>query len=334
VSPPTAPIRIGTRGSALALWQAREVARRLAAAGAASEIVVIRTTGDRLGEAPLAEAGGKRLFVKEIEDALLAGTIDVAVHSTKDLPVVLPDGLVMGAFLPRATPFDAIVLPARRAAVAKTLAAVSAVLGATPRIGTSSIRRITQLHRLLPGATFEAIRGNVDTRLKKLDLAPADGGLYDAIVLACAGLERVGFGDRISLALPITACVPAPGQGAVGVERRLDAPAGLAAVVASLDDAATRAEVAAERIVVEILEGGCQAPIGALARAQADGTLELHAAVTSLDGDELRALAFGTMGDPLALGRKVGAQLLADGAAELLARSAVEPRSQTERGET
>jgi len=220
------------------------------------------------------------------------------------------------------------VLPVRQATAPKTLAGVSAALGPTPRLGTSSIRRITQLHRLLPGATFEAIRGNVDTRLKKLDLAPEAGGLYDAIVLACAGLERVGFGDRISLALPITACVPAPGQGAVGVERRADAPAALASLVASLDDVATRAEVAAERIVVEILEGGCQAPIGALARAQADGTLELHAAVTSLDGDELRALAFGTMDDPLALGRKVGAQLLADGAAELLARSAVE------RGET
>jgi hydroxymethylbilane synthase len=323
VSAPDQPIRIGTRGSALALWQAREVARQLAAAGASSEIVVIRTSGDRLGEAPLADAGGKRLFVKEIEDALLAGAIDVAVHSTKDLPVVLPEGLVMGAFLPRATPWDALVLPARLAAVPKTIAAVSAALGATPRIGTSSIRRITQLHRVLPGATFEAIRGNVDTRLRKLDAA-GDDGLYDVIVLACAGLERVGFADRISLALPITACVPAPGQGAVGVERRADAPAALAAFVAALDHPPTRAEVAAERIVVEILEGGCQAPIGALARASADGTLELHAAVTSFDGDELRAMAFGTMHDPLALGRKVGAQLLADGAAELLARSAVE----------
>jgi hydroxymethylbilane synthase len=318
------PLRIGTRGSVLALWQAREVARRLEAAGEASEIAVIKTSGDRLSEVALASAGGKRLFVKEIEDALLAGEVDLAVHSTKDLPVVLPDGLVMGAFLPRATPWDALVLPARQAGVPKTLAAVSAVLGATPRLGTSSIRRITQLHRLLPGATFEPIRGNVDTRLRKLDTPREDGGQYDAIVLACAGLERVGFADRISLALPLTACVPAPGQGAVGVERRADAPPALASVIDALDDAATRAEVAAERIVVEILEGGCQAPIGALARAAADGSLELHAAVTSLDGDELRAMAFGTMSDPLALGRKVGAQLLADGAADLLARSVVE----------
>jgi hydroxymethylbilane synthase len=313
------PLRIGTRGSVLALWQAREVARRLAAAGEPSEIVVIRTSGDRLSEVALAAAGGKRLFVKEIEDALLDGAVDLAVHSTKDLPVELPPGLTMGAFLPRATPFDALVLPSSRADVPKTLSAVSAALGATPMIGTSSIRRITQLHRLLPGATFEPIRGNVDTRLRKLD-----EGRYDAIVLACAGLERVGFADRISLALPVTACVPAPGQGAVGVERRTDAPAALAGCIDALDDATTRAEVQAERLVVEILEGGCQAPIGALARAAADGTLELHAAVTSLDGDELRAVAFGTTGDPLALGRKVGAQLLADGAADLLARSAVE----------
>ena len=318
------PLRIGTRGSVLALWQAREVARRLEAAGEASEIVVIRTSGDRLSESALADTlrpdgAGKRLFVKEIEDALLAGAIDLAVHSTKDLPVELPPGLTMGAFLPRATPYDALVLPSARAAVAKTVAAVSAALGTTPVIGTSSIRRITQLHRLLPGATFEPIRGNVDTRLRKLD-----EGRYDAIVLACAGLERVGFADRISMALPVTACVPAPGQGAVGVERRVAAPAALAACIDALDDAVTRAEVQAERLVVEILEGGCQAPIGALARAAADGTLELHASVTSRDGVELRAVAFGTTGDPLALGRKVGAQLLADGAAELLARSAVE----------
>jgi hydroxymethylbilane synthase len=318
------PLRIGTRGSALALWQAHEVARRLETIGEPSEIVVIRTSGDRRSELTPNEAlptdeAGKRLFVKEIEDALLAGSIDLAVHSTKDLPVVLPRELVMAAFLPRATPWDALVLPARHAGVPRTLEAVSAVLGPTPCLGTSSIRRITQLHRLLPGATFEPIRGNVDTRLRKLD-----EGRYDAIVLACAGLERVGFGDRISLALPVTACVPAPGQGAVGVERRADAPAALVSCLAALDDAATHAEVLAERIVVEILEGGCQAPIGALARASADGTLELHAAVTSLDGDELRAMAFGNTGDPLALGRKVGAQLLADGAADLLARSVVE----------
>jgi hydroxymethylbilane synthase len=313
------PLRIGTRGSTLALWQANEVARRLQALGEASEVVVIRTSGDRLSEVALAEVGGKRLFVKEIEDALLAGSVDLAVHSTKDLPVVLPDGLVMAAFLPRATPFDALVLPSRHAAVPRTLAGVSDALGSTPRLGTSSIRRITQLHRLLPGATFEPIRGNVDTRLRKVD-----EGQYDAIVLACAGLERVGFADRISLALPVTACVPAPGQGAVGIECRADAPPALADVLGALDHQDTRAEVTAERVVVQILEGGCQTPIGALARVGQDGSLELHASVTSLDGDELRGIAFGSVSDPIGLGRKVGAQLLADGAADLLARSVVE----------
>lgn len=313
------PLRIGTRGSALALWQAGEVSRRLEAIGEPSEIVVIRTSGDRLSEAALSEAGGKRLFVKEIEDALLAGSIDLAVHSTKDLPVQLPDGLVMVAFLPRATPFDALVLPIRHAAVARTLEAVSETLGPTPRLGTSSIRRITQLHRLLPGATFEPIRGNVDTRLRKVD-----DGQYDAIVLAAAGLERLGFAHRISLPLPVVACVPAPGQGAVGVECRADAPPALAERLRALDDAATRAEVTAERVVVELLEGGCQTPIGALARVSSDGSLELHASVTSLDGDELRGIAFGSVGDPIGLGRKVAAQLLADGAADLLARSVVE----------
>jgi hydroxymethylbilane synthase len=318
------PLRIGTRGSTLALWQANEVARRLLALGEASEIVVIRTSGDRRSEAALSDTlpvdgAGKRLFVKEIEDALLDGSVDLAVHSTKDMPVVLPDGLALVAFLPRATPFDALILPARHAGVPRTLEAVSATLGQTPTLGTSSIRRITQLHRLLPGATFEPIRGNVDTRLRKVD-----EGQYDAIVLACAGLERVGFADRISLALPVTACVPAPGQGAVGVECRADAPAPLAACLRALDDAATRAEVTAERVVVQILEGGCQSPIGALARVSQDGSLELHASVTSFDGDELRGIAFGSVGDPIGLGRKVGAQLLADGAADLLARSVVE----------
>src|SRR5688500_16774718 len=184
-------LRLGTRGSQLALYQANATKALLKVhAGVDCELVVIKTSGDRLAEAPLAAVGGKRLFVKEIEDALLAGSIDLAVHSTKDMPVVLPDGLVMAAFLPRATPWDALVLPARYAGLPRTLEAVSGTLGPTPCLGTSSIRRITQLHRLLPGATFEPIRGNVDTRLRKVD-----EGHYDAIVLACAGLERVGFAD-------------------------------------------------------------------------------------------------------------------------------------------
>lgn len=312
-------MRIGTRGSQLALWQARTVARQLADAGVESDLVTIRTSGDRLQETPLSEAGGKRLFVKEIEEALLDGRVDLAVHSTKDMPVDMPDGLVLGALLAREEPWDALVLPASVPLEEQSLAAVRRALGSSPRIGTSSIRRITQLHRLLPAATFEPIRGNLDTRLRKLD-----GGACDALVLACAGLRRLGAAERISFTLPMSVCVPAPGQGAVAVQMRADAPAALRDALARLDDAPTRAAVAAERALVAGLGGGCQTPIGAVALPDPDGALELHAAVTSRDGAELRAMAFGRIDDPEALGRQVAGQLLADGAAALLAATVVD----------
>jgi hydroxymethylbilane synthase len=312
-------LRIGTRGSQLALWQANEVARRLAGVGLATEIVVIRTSGDQLSEALLADAGGKRLFVKEIEDALIDRRVDVAVHSTKDMPVDDPPGLTVAAWLPREEPWDALVLPARLGAVAATLEAVVEAMGASPAIGTGSIRRITQLQRLLPHARFQPIRGNLDTRLRKLD----EGG-YDAIVLACAGLKRLGAAARITFPLPLTAAVPAPGQGAVAVQVRTDTPPEVLARIASIDDRATRAAVTAERVVVTRLGGGCQAPIGALALPGAGGALDLHAAVTAFDGDELRAMAAGRLDAPESLGRQVAERLIADGARELLARSAVE----------
>jgi hydroxymethylbilane synthase len=318
-------VRIGTRGSQLALWQARTVAAGLEARGATPEIVIVKTTGDRIGEAPAAapgvsEAGGKRLFVKEIEDALLEGRIDVAVHSTKDLPTEMPDGLAIAAILPREEPWDALVLPETRSRAAGSLDAVLQALGPTPRIGTSSVRRITQLHRLIPGATFDPIRGNVDTRLRKLD-----AGQHDVIVLACAGLIRLGLGERISARLPVTASIPAPGQGAVAVQITSRAAPALVTLAASLDDRVTRAAVTAERMVVQVLGGGCQTPIGALALPHGPGDLELHAAVTSFEGAELRAVAFGSLDDPSALGERVGARLLAEGAAELLEASAIEP---------
>jgi hydroxymethylbilane synthase len=317
------PVRIGTRGSQLALWQANEVARRLIEGGLDVEIVPIRTSGDRLAEATLAKEGGKRLFVKEIEDALLDGRIDVAVHSTKDMPVALPSGLEIAAWLPRADPWDALVLPragqahASGSAEARSLNAALEALGSSPRLGTSSVRRVTQMHRLIPGATFQPIRGNVETRLRKLD-----DGQYDGIVLACAGLQRLGSGDRITVALPVSVAVPAPGQGAVAVEIRADAPAAIAQALARVDDAPTRAAVVAERTVIEVLGGGCQSPIGALALPHGGG-LELHASVTSFEGEELRAMAFGEIANPAALGRRVGEQLLADGAGELLDASNV-----------
>lgn len=313
------PVRIGTRGSALALWQADAVGRGLRAAGVEAEVVVIRTSGDRLQEAVLSEAGGKRLFVKEIEDALLDGRADVAVHSAKDLPVEMPDGLAVAAALPREEPWDAIVLPASAPRPDASLAGVTAALGPAPRLGTGSIRRITQLHRLLPAATFHHIRGNIDTRLRKLD-----DGRYDAIVLACAGLLRLGAGDRIACRLPLAACVPAPGQGCVAIQIREDAPAPLRAVLAALNDRASLAAVTAERQLVRVLGGGCQSPVGALALATGDDGLELHAAVTSIDGAQLRAMAFGRVDAPEALGSEVGERLLADGAAALLDASMVE----------
>jgi hydroxymethylbilane synthase len=210
------PRRIGTRGSALALWQAKAVATHLEARGTPTEIVVIKTGGDRLQEAPLSEAGGKRLFVKELEDALLSGDIDLAVHSAKDMSAVLPDGLTIAAVLPREDPRDALVL-ARDTTVVNFEAAL-AHLGEMPSIATGSIRRIAQLSVVLPQARFVPIRGNVDTRLRKLDRAE-----YQALVLAAAGLKRLGFDTRVSAAIPLDVCIPAPGQGIVARRRSPDA---------------------------------------------------------------------------------------------------------------
>ena len=307
-------LRLGTRGSQLALWQANAVAARIAAAGGPPcRIVIIKTSGDRLQEAPLSSAGGKRLFVKEIEDALLANEIDLAVHSSKDMPAVLPEGLAIAATLPREDPLDAMVLPAGADRQLATLDDLVAHLGLSPAIGTSSVRRIAQLSRLFPAARFEPIRGNLDTRLRKLD-----AGGYDGLVLAAAGLRRLGFASRISFALPADACVPAPGQGIVAVEIRENDGATRRSV-AAIDDRDARAALAAERAVVVALGGGCQTPIGALASAVDGDTIELVAIVVALDGSRAvhqRMTARREHAD--GLGRAVGAALLADGAGEIL----------------
>jgi len=310
-------LRIGTRGSQLALWQARAVAARVEQAGGpACELVAIKTSGDRLSEASLSDSGGKRLFVKEIEDALLGRVVDLAVHSAKDLPADLPDGLAVAGTLPREDPRDALVLPATTGPVAGLDEALAA-LGDEPRLGTSSARRVAQLRRLLPRARFEAIRGNLDTRLRKLD-----EGQTDALVLAAAGLRRLGFTDRISAVLPIASCVPAPGQGIVAVEIRADDDATRRAV-ARIDDRTASAALAAERALVAALGGGCQLPLGALALAR-DGdagpaTLDLHAIVVSLDGARaIRAHEAGPFDAPEALGRSVAEKLAAGGAAAVL----------------
>ena len=312
-------LRIGTRGSQLALWQANTVKRRIEEAGGpACRIVVIKTSGDRLQEAPLSEVGGKRLFVKEIEDALLRNEVDLAVHSSKDMPAVLPEALTIAAVLPREDPLDAVVLPVgsirlRPPSIA-SIDDLVAALGRSPSIGTGSVRRIAQLTRLFPGARFTPIRGNLDTRLRKLD-----EGAHDALVLAAAGLRRLGFASRISLALPAAACVPAPGQGIVAIEVG-DGDDDTRRAVVHIDDRAAGAALKAERAVVEALGGGCQTPIGALATPEDGDTLQLVAVVVALDGSRaVRAHARGPRERAAALGASVGAQLLADGAGDILA---------------
>src|SRR5215510_7919532 len=307
-------VNLGTRGSQLALVQARMVAALIhARTGVSCNQVIIKTSGDRLSEASLSEIGGKRLFVKEIEDALLAGEIDLAVHSSKDMPAVLPDGLAIGAVLPREDPRDAIVLPGTAAPA--SLEAVIAALGNGPRIGTSSVRRTAQLTRLFPNARFAPIRGNLDTRMRKLD-----SGDYDALVLASAGLRRLNHGHRISAALPVDACVPAPGQGIVAVEIRSDDDE-LRAVVAAINDTASAAALDAERAVVERLGGGCQMPIGAYARLT-DETVHVAAIVTSIDGERVvRAEATGAALDARAAGVEAANRLLEGGAGAILAEA-------------
>jgi hydroxymethylbilane synthase len=307
-------VNLGTRGSQLALVQARMVAAFInERTGAQCREVIIRTSGDRLAEASLSEIGGKRLFVKEIEDALLAGEIDLAVHSSKDMPAVLPEGLLIGAVLPREDPRDAVILPG--GAQASSLEDIVRTLGNKPRIGTSSVRRTAQLARLFPGARFLPIRGNLDTRMRKLD-----AGDYDALVLAAAGLRRLNHGHRVSAALPVEACVPAPGQGIIAVEIRSD-DARMREIVGSIDDAHGAAALSAERAVVERLGGGCQMPIGAYARIT-DNTLHIAAAVISLDGERVvRAESSGAIDSPAAVGVEAADRLLARGADSILAEA-------------
>lgn len=300
-------LRLGSRGSQLALFQARLVAERIhSAGGPACEIVVIKTSGDRLQDAPLSQIGGKRLFVKEIEDVLISADIDLAVHSSKDMPAVLPDGLDVGAVLEREDPRDVLVLPAGPEPKAQSPEPV-------PRIGTGSVRRIAQLRQRFPSGEFLNVRGNLDTRLRKLD-----AGDYDLLVLASAGLRRLGFGARISVSLSLDECVPAPGQGIIAIEIRGDDAAARQAVERVNNDHAMSA-LEAERALVTALGGGCQMPIGGIARAVGDNDLELHAIVASLDGTRIiRYNKVGTRTDAAALGHEVGVALLKHGATEIL----------------
>jgi len=266
--------------------------------------VVIKTSGDRLQERPLSEIGGKRLFVKEIEDALLGGEIDLAVHSSKDMPAVLPDGLEVGAVLEREDPRDALVMPVGKGPFSGD---------DVKRIGTGSVRRIAQLRARFPHALFENVRGNLDTRLRKLD-----AGEYDLLVLAAAGLRRLGFTSRISALVPLDECVPAPGQGIIAIEVRGD-DASTRRIVTQIADADALAALDAERALVTALGGGCQMPIGGIAVPVGQTDLELRALVASLDGARvIRYKRVGLRTHAAALGREVADELLRQGAAAIL----------------
>ena len=308
-------LRLGTRGSELALWQANAVAARVRRRGGREcELVVIATTGDRLREANLSKVGGKRVFVKEIEQALVRGDVDLAVHSAKDMPAELPDGLAIAAVLPRADPRDAVVLPAGSDHLPRALTAGGngGEEGPAPRVGSGSVRRVAQLRRAWPRAEFRLVRGNVGTRLRKLD-----AGDYDLLVLAAAGLERLGLAHRISMPLDADVCLSAPGQGIVAVETRAgDADTG--DTLAAIDDPPTRAAFTAERAVVAALGGGCQVPLGALAEGDTDG-LRLRAMVASLDGSRRLCREAVMAADAAsALGEEVARGLLGDGAGSIL----------------
>ncbi len=290
---------IASRGSQLALWQARWVQQRLADMGRESRIEIIKTTGDKITDVPLAKVGTKGLFTKEIEEALLDGRADLAVHSLKDLPTELPAGLVLAAVPEREDPRDALV--------GKKLSE----LPEGAKVGTSSLRRAAQLRKLRPDLTVESVRGNLDTRLRKLD-----EGLYDAILLAAAGLKRLGWAGRIAEVLPADVMCSAVGQGALAIETRAE---GLGyEACRALDDPATHRAVDAERGVLRALGGGCQVPIGAHA-VVTGGRIELTAVVASPDGAELiRGECQGSAVDAERIGRELGEDLLNRGGKRIL----------------
>jgi len=293
-------IRIGTRGSALALWQAEHVKGRLEALGHDVTLQVITTTGDRVQDRRLESVGGKGLFLKEIEEALVAREVDLAVHSLKDVPTALPAGLSLCAFLERADPRDALVSPGPGLDA----------LAAGARVGTTSLRRRALVASLRPDVVLEDLRGNVDTRLRRLR-----EGRFDAILLAMAGLVRLGREGEVTEALDPRRFVPAPGQGAIALECRDDDSA-VRDAVATLHHPATARAVAAERAFLAELGGDCNLPLGAHAFASGAG-LELVGFVASHDGKSLlRGERRGE--DPAQLGRALAEELQAKGASSLM----------------
>jgi hydroxymethylbilane synthase len=307
-------IRIGSRGSQLALWQANWVMDAIHQQwpDIRTELKVIKTTGDKILDVPLAKVGGKGLFVKEIEEAMLNGNIDIAVHSMKDMPAELPDGLCIGAVPKRENPRDALVAEKYRSLADLPMGA---------RVGTSSLRRSAQLLHLRPDLLIEPLRGNLDTRLKKLTTTD-----LDAIVLAAAGLRRLGLADRITATLDVETMLPAVGQGALCIERRTHDDA-VAPVISALDDAATHTAVVAERAFLHRLEGGCQVPIAGHATLDQIGKIEnednmtITGLVAELDGSRLiKQTLVGPCGQAAELGLQLADALLAKGAGSILER--------------
>jgi hydroxymethylbilane synthase len=297
-------LRIGSRGSALALWQANHIRQRLReSCGVESEIVTIKTSGDRPDQAPIGQIGLKGVFIKEIEDALLGRRVDLAVHSMKDVPTEIPAGLTFPAIPKREDVRDCLVSRG-----GKKLAE----LAPGARVGTSSLRRQAQLRHYRPDLELRDLRGNVDTRLRKLE-----AGEFDAIVLAKAGIERLGQGAKISETISPEVMLPAVGQGALGIECRSDDEE-VFRLLQKLDDDETRAAVTAERALLSELEGGCQVPLGAWGRIE-NQKLVLEAAVLSADGAEcLRRKSSGDVAEAAEVGRRLAQELIDAGADRIL----------------
>lgn len=305
-----AVIRVGTRASALALWQTERVRGLLHAAGHQTERIEIRTTGDAILDVPLSQIGSRALFTKQLDDAMLEGRIDLAVHSLKDLPTVLPEGIALGAVAMREDPRDALVT--------RVPGLDFAHLPHGAVVATSSLRRRAQLRAKRPDLQVVDVRGNVDTRLGKLDAAEG----WAAIILASAGLVRLGFDQRITERLQPDVMLPAPGQGALGVTLRVDDLRTRSLLHASLHDRDVGLATAAERGFLRRLEGGCQVPVAALATIAGD-RLALHGRVTSLDGSRTsegrHAAPVRDDAEAAELGQELAERLLQDGAASILA---------------
>src|ERR1700724_1178188 len=298
-------LRIGTRGSLLAKWQAEFVRKQIfQTSGIEGEIIIIKTTGDKMQQSALSQIGGKGIFIKELEDALLDESLDIAVHSVKDIPTEVPPGMSFPAICRREDVRDCLV---------SGNGATLASLRRGARVGTGSLRRQAQLRHIRPDLDVRDLRGNVDTRLRKVE-----SGEYDAVMLAKAGLDRLGCSHRISETLSPEVCMPAVGQGAIAAECRANDKKA-AEVLEKLDDTETRTAIMAERALLSALQGGCQVPLGAWARFER-GELVLEACVCSVDGAQyVRQRATATPDQAAALGEHVARLLLESGAQSILA---------------